>query len=93
MSKQRITKQEATEATRSALHSLYEARTLGQIANVVRYGDDSDDEIAQEQLFVLQNIIDEKLHDLFHALDYADDYLHQQPKKTRKKLAVVKKAA
>ncbi len=93
MKQQQIKKQDAADATRTALHSLHEARTLGAVADLVRYGDDSDDEVAQNQLFVLQNIIDERLHDLFHALNYADDYLHQQPKKMRKKLSVVKKAA
>jgi hypothetical protein len=92
--KQQFKKQNAADATRSALDSLHEVRTLGEIADLVRYGDDSDDEIAQNQLYVLQNIIDEKLHDVFHAVDYADDYFLQKPKKaTKKKLAVVKKAA
>jgi len=94
MNNSRIRKQDAAEATRTALDSLYEVRTLGEIVNLVQYGDDSDDEIAQNQLFVLQNITNEKMHQLFHALDFTNDYFLQQPRKTRKKkLAIVKKAA
>jgi hypothetical protein len=94
MKQQQIKKQDAADATRSALDNLHEVRTLGEIADLVRYGDDSGDEIAQNQLHVLQNVIDEKLHDVFHAVDYANDYFRQRPKKRAKnKLAVVKKVA
>ena len=92
--KQQITKQDAAEASHSGINILHEIRTLSEVADLVRYGDDSDDDIAQNQLFVLKNIIDEKLHEVFHALDFVDDYFLQAPKRRGKKnkLAVIKAA-
>ncbi len=92
--KQQITKQDATEAIRSGLGLISEVRILSEVADAVRYGDDSGDEIVQNQLFVLQNVINEKLHDLHHAVDFVDDYFVQVPKgrAKKKKLTVVKAA-
>lgn len=89
-----IKKQDAAEASRAGLDIVHEVRTLSEVADLVRYGDDSGDETAQNQLLVLGNVIDEKLHELFHAIDLVDDYFLQAPKKNRKKkkLTVAKAA-
>ena len=88
-----IKKQHAAVAIKESLNNLHEVRTLRQIVDVVRYGTDSGDEIAFIQLEVLENVIEEKLHEMFHQIDCADDYFGQKPQKKTKKLAVVKKAA
>jgi len=89
-----IEKRYAAEAVSAAFDNLHEVRTLREVVDVVRYGDDSEDEIASSQIDVLERIIEDKLHDLFHAIDFADDYFQQKPqKKKTKELAVLKKAA
>ncbi len=86
MPQSKISKQDAVNANRSALDRIHEIQTLNEVADSVRHGDDSGDDIAQNQLLVLQNIIEKKLHELFHVVEFVDGYLtHKSKPKTAKK--------
>ena len=84
MPQSKIAKLDAADASRSAFDLVHEIQTLNEVAELVRYGDDSGDDIAQNQLLVLQNIINEKSHELFHAVDFVDDYFNQKSKPQKK---------
>jgi len=92
MAKKQILRQDAAEASRAGSDLMHEIMTLHEVANVVRHGDDSGDEIAQNQLVVLQNTIDEKMDELYDAAFVVNDYFLQVPK-SRKKKKLTKKAA
>lgn len=88
--KQTIKKHEAAQAIHAGSDALHEVLALNQVADLVRFGDDSDDEIAQNQLLVLQNTIEEKLEIVHQVVGFVSGYFdsangnHRGPKAGRK---------
>ena len=94
MKQQKIKKQYAANAVKTALDTLFEAGVLHDVAGFIEEHHGPSCKDGHVHLDVLRNVAEEKLSDAFDAVNFADDYFHQEPKKKAKKqLAVVKKAA
>jgi hypothetical protein len=95
MKNNRIKKQDAANAVDMARGLTFQAGRLREIADTIEGNhDDRECANAHHDVSLLRSIAEERSSEAYDALDYADDYFRQQPKKrTKKKLALVKKAA
>jgi hypothetical protein len=84
-------KNQVAEAVNEASDAVFEVEVLRDIIAILK--DDHDGcEHADTQIAVLEGVVDEKLHHVFHLLEAASEGLTAKPK-AKKTKAVVKTAA